>query len=292
VFSKAKTIGCLCGTSLGKTKADRANQADAWNLFCEKICNILWAKRFAFNVVSHRSSYQGRMSGSWSTDPAALHQQGVVSTYVNDTVARIASLAVYSRSAEFIDQVIYCSTDCRASIIDDLWALLLNEFLCNTSWAPCHKYSFNDEILKITPESACSVGISIASVRELWTNVLSYLSGIFSGKHYKPNLDVYTIWSAHVRTSSIPTCHHAITMWVLLLWTSNSISPFLEHAVKLPQSGSLSTAVSAKECDVSFTTSSDKRVDALLMLRSKGMITKAEFEQMRRRIINDLGLQL
>jgi hypothetical protein len=50
--------------------------------------------------------------------------------------------------------------------------------------------------------------------------------------------------------------------------------------------------VSAKECDVSFTTSSDKRVDALLMLRSKGMITKAEFEQMRRRIINDLGLQL
>ena len=46
------------------------------------------------------------------------------------------------------------------------------------------------------------------------------------------------------------------------------------------------------ECDVSFTTSSDKRVDALLMLRSKGMITKAEFEQMRRRIITDLGLQL
>jgi hypothetical protein len=30
----------------------------------------------------------------------------------------------------------------------------------------------------------------------------------------------------------------------------------------------------------------------LLMLRRKGMITKAEFEQMRRRIINDLGLQL
>jgi hypothetical protein len=37
---------------------------------------------------------------------------------------------------------------------------------------------------------------------------------------------------------------------------------------------------------------SERGVDALLMLRSKGMITKAEFEQMRRRIINDLGLQL
>ena len=125
------------------------------------------------------------------------------------------------------------------------------------------------------------------------SNIIFHLKRAWLGttpnlKHYKPNLDVDTIWSAHASTSAIPTCHHAITMWVLLLWTSNSISPFLEHAVKLPQSGSLSTAVSAKECDVSFTTSSDKRVDALLMLRSKGMITKAEFEQKRRRIINDI----
>ena len=49
-------------------------------------------------------------------------------------------------------------------------------------------------------------------------------------------------------------------------------------------------------CDLTViegvSTNSDKRVDALLMLRSKGLITKAEFEQMRRRIIHDLGLQL
>jgi hypothetical protein len=295
VLSKAKKIGCLCGSSLEKTKDSRLKQLEYWKQFCEKTCNLMWAKRFAFSIVSSRVSFRGRLTAIWSSEPVKLTQQRVISNpvgCVDNDIARIASLAVYSRSAEFLDQVIYCAKDCRASIIDDLWALLLSDFLCNSSWAPCHKYSFNDEILKITPESACSVGISIASVRELWTNVLSYLSGIFSGKHYKPNLDVYTIWSAHVRTSSIPTCHHAITMWVLLLWTSNSISPFLEHAVKLPQSGSLSTAVSAKECDGSFTTSSDKRVDALLMLRSKGMIKKAEFEQMRRRIINDLGLQL
>jgi hypothetical protein len=49
--------------------------------------------------------------------------------------------------------------------------------------------------------------------------------------------------------------------------------------------------VSAEECGVSFTNRTDKRVDALIMLRSKGMITKAEFEQMRLRIIHDLGLQ-
>ena len=32
----------------------------------------------------------------------------------------------------------------------------------------------------------------------------------------------------------------------------------------------------------------DKRVDAFLMLRSKGMITKAEFEQKRRRILKEI----
>jgi hypothetical protein len=308
VLSKAKKIGCLCGSSLEKTKDSRLKQLEYWKQFCEKTCNLMWAKRFAFSIVSSRVSFRGRLTAIWSSEPVKLTQQRVISNpvgCVDNDIARIASLAVYSRSAELLDQVIYCAKDCRASIIDDLWALLLSDFLCNSSWAPCHKYSFNDEILKITPESACSVGISIASVRELWTNVLSYLSGIFSGKHYKPNLDVDTIWSAHVSTSAIPTCHHAITMWVLLLWTSNSISPFLEHAVKLPQSGPcfaadaklpqsgpLLTSLSVEECGVSFTTNSDKRVDALLMLRSKGMITKAEFEQMRRRIIHDLGLQL
>ena len=308
VLSKAKKIGCLCGCSLGKSKVNRLKQVEYWKQFCQKTCNLMWAKRFAFSIVSSRASFRGRLSAIWSSEPVKLTQQRVIPNpvgCVDNDIARISSLAVYSRSAEFIDQIIYCSKDCRASIIDDLWALLLCDFLCNSSWAPCHKYSFNDSISKITPESACSVGIDIASVRELWTTVLSYLSGIFSSKDYTPNLDIDTIWSAHVCTSAIPTCHHAITMWVLMLWTSNSISPFLEHAVKLPQSkpcfaavvnlpqsGPLSTGVSAEECGVSFTTSSDKRVDALLMLRSKGMITKAEFEQMRRRIINDLGLQL
>ena len=308
VLSKAKKIGCLCGSSLGKTKNDRLKQFEYWKQFCDKTCNVMWAKRFAFSIVSSRASFQGRLTAIWSSEPVTLTQQCATSNpvgSVDNDIARIASLAVYSRSAEFIDQVIYCSKDCRASIIDDLWALLLSDFLCNSSWAPCHKYSLNDDISKITPESACSVGIDVASVRELWTTVLSYLSGIFSGKDYTPNLDIDTIWSAHVCTTAIPTCHHAITMWVLLLWTSNSISPFLEHAVKLPQSGPcfaadaklpqsgpLLTSLSVEECGVSFTTNSDKRVDALLMLRSKGMITKAEFEQMRRRIIHDLGLQL
>ena len=308
VLSKAKKIGCLCGCSLGKSKENRLKQVEYWKQFCEKTCNLMWAKRFAFSIVSSRASYRGRLTAIWSSEPGKLTQQRVIPNHVgcvNNDIARIASLAVYSRSAEFIDQVIYCSTDCRASIIDDLWAMLLNDFLCNTSWAPCHKYTYNDDVSKITPESACSVCIDIPSVRELWTTVLSYLNGIFSRKDYSPNLDVDTIWSAYVCTSAIPTCHHAITMWVLLLWTSNSISPFLERAAKLPQRGpcfaavvmppqssSPPTGVSAEGCGVSFTGSGDKRVDALLMLRSTGLITKAEFEQMRLRIIHDLGLQL
>jgi hypothetical protein len=292
VLSKAKTIGCLCGTSLGKTKADRAKQAEAWHLFCEKICNILWAKRFAFYVVSHRSSYHGRMTGRWSTDPAALHQQGVVSTYVNDTVARIASLAVSSSSADLLNQVIYCSKDCRAVIIDDLWAVLKRDFLCNSSWTPSYKYSFNDEISKINPESACPVDIDIASLRELWSTVLSYLSGIFSGREYGHNLDSKTVWLSHICKSEIPACHRAIAMWVLLLWTSNSTSDCLQRAVKLPksvpQSCSCSTVAACGTVSVIESSSFERRIDAMLMLRNKGMITKAEFEQTRRLIIHDL----
>ena len=175
VLSKAKKIGCLCGCSLGKSKENRLKQVEYWKQFCEKTCNLMWAKRFAFSIVSSRASYRGRLTAIWSSEPGKLTQQRVIPNHVgcvNNDIARIASLAVYSRSAEFIDQVIYCSTDCRASIIDDLWAMLLNDFLCNTSWAPCHKYTYNDDVSKITPESACSVCIDIPSVRELWTTVL------------------------------------------------------------------------------------------------------------------------
>jgi hypothetical protein len=226
------TIGLVGDMGVGKTTLA---QTFVKKQFCEKTCNLMWAKRFAFSIVSSRVSFRGRLTAIWSSEPVKLTQQRVISNpvgCVDNDIARIASLAVYSRSAEFLDQVIYCAKDCRASIIDDLWALLLNEFLCNTSWAPCHKYTYNGDVSKITPESACSVGIDIPSVRELWTTVLSYLSGIFSRKDYTLVLDVDTIWSAYVCTSAIPTCHHAITMWVLLLWTSNSISPFLKHAVK------------------------------------------------------------
>jgi hypothetical protein len=41
------------------------------------------------------------------------------SNLVNN-IARIAALAVNSRSAELLDQVSYCSKNCRESIIDDL----------------------------------------------------------------------------------------------------------------------------------------------------------------------------
>lgn len=288
LFSKAKKIGCHCGSSLGKTKADRAKQAEAWNLFCQKTCNLLWAKRFAFSIVSHRSTYRGRLIASWPTDPVSLQQQGVVSTNVNDTVARIAALAVYSSSADLLDQVIYCSKDCRALIIDDLWAILKRDFLCNSSWAPSHKYSFIDEISSINPESACPVDIDIRSLRELWSTVLSYLRGIFSDRDYARNLDAKTVWLSHICKSEIPACHRAITMWVLLLWTSNSTSDCLEREVKLPRSGACSTVAACGTVSVIESTSLERRIDAMLMLRSKGLITKAEFELTRRRIINDL----
>jgi hypothetical protein len=287
VLSKAKKIGCLCGSSLAKRKADRLKQADHWNEFCEKTCNLLWAQRFAFSIASHRSSFQGRLNASWSTDPATLQQQCLASNSVND-IARIASLAVDTRSAELLDQVIYCSKDCRASIIEDLWAILKRDFLCNSFWAPSHQYSFNDEVSRIIPVSACSVDIGTASLRELWSTIVSYLSGIFSGRDYAPSLDPQTIWVSHICKSGIPASHHAISMWIFLLWTTNTTSSFLDCAVKRPRSGSCSTAGECGAVSIPNATSLERRIDAMLMLRSKGLINKSEFERMRQRFIKSI----
>lgn len=114
-----------------KTKDSRLKQLEYWKQFCEKTCNLMWAKRFAFSIVSSRVSFRGRLTAIWSSEPVKSTQQRVISNpvgCVDNDIARIASLAVYSRSAEFLDQVIYCAKDCRASIIDDLWALLLSDF--------------------------------------------------------------------------------------------------------------------------------------------------------------------
>jgi hypothetical protein len=291
VLSKAKKIGSLCGSSLEKSKAGRLKQADHWNQFCKQTCNLLWARRFAFSIVNDRSSFQGRLTASWSSESphviTCVPVQYDISKAIND-MARIASLAVYSLSAEFLDQVIFCSKDCRSIIIDDLWAILKRDFLCNSSWSPSHKYLFNDEISCIHPDSACSVDIDITTLRELWSTLLSYLRGIVSGRHYAPNLDAKTVWFSHICKSVIPACHHAITMWVWLLWTSNSISMILERAIKLPQTASCSTPTASSLVAVSELLSLERRIDAMLMLRSKSLITKAEFEQMRRQIINGL----
>ena len=109
VLSMAKKIGCLCGCSLGKSKDSRSKQVEHWKQFCENTCNLMWAKRFAFSIVSSRASYRGRLTAIWSSEPGKLMQQRVIPNRVgcvNNDIARIASLAVYSRSAEFIDQEI------------------------------------------------------------------------------------------------------------------------------------------------------------------------------------------
>ena len=114
------------------------------------------------------------------------------------------------------------------------------------------------------------------------------MSFFFSCKDYARNLDAKTVWLSHICKSEIPACHRAITLWVLLLWTSTSISDCLEREVKLPKSDSCSTVAAGGTVSAIESTSLERRIDAMLMLRSKGLITKAEFEDTRRRIIHDL----
>jgi hypothetical protein len=56
----------------------------------------------------------------------------------------------------------------------------------------------------------------------------------------------------------------------------------------VPKSGSCSAVAACGTVSVVESSSFERRIDALLMLRNKGMITKAEFEQKRRQIINDI----
>jgi hypothetical protein len=77
-------------------------------------------------------------------------------------------------------------------------------------------------------------------------------------------------------------------MWILLLWTTNTTSSFLDCAVKRPRSGSCSTAGECGAVSIPNATSLERRIDAMLMLRSKGLINKSEFERMRQRFIKDI----
>ena len=81
-------------------------------------------------------------------------------------------------------------------------------------------------------------------------------------------------------------------MWILLLWTSNPTSSFLDCEVKLPRSGSCFTAGECGTASVPNSAAIERRVDAMLMLRSKGLITKVEFERMRQRCIRDIEEEL
>ena len=62
------------------------------------IAILMWAKRFAFSIVSSRASFRGRLNAIWSSEPVKLTQQRVISNpvgCVDNDIARIASLAVY-----------------------------------------------------------------------------------------------------------------------------------------------------------------------------------------------------
>ena len=66
VLSRARKLGCPCSMSLDKLKELRLKQKKDWLEWTSKFCNAAWAKRYAYEVASSRSTYHKRLTACWS----------------------------------------------------------------------------------------------------------------------------------------------------------------------------------------------------------------------------------
>ena len=280
VLSRARKLGCQCGVSLERLKEAREKQKTDWIEWCSKFCNLLWARNVAFQVISERPSFKSRLTVCWSSR-AHYSCPAIVSSEFNlshSTVARIASLAVHSESSEFLDQVVLCASDERRDIIPYLWSKLKDNFVCSKTWAPSFQFTFADEVQLIDP-SASSCDIETGLIAETWCRILVHISRIFSSSHSKS--DQQTVWKNVVCNPAfqIPVQERVITMWIWLLWSSNTLPFFLNKALNRPPevAGSAENAAG-----VEF------RLHVLQSLRSKRLVSKTEYFNKRQCIISSL----
>jgi hypothetical protein len=152
VLSRANKMGCPSSVSLEKTPANRMKQKECWFDWCSLTSNLFWARRFSFQLVSQRASYENRILAIWS-EPEALPLPALSCsefTISAGCVARIASLVVQGDSAKLLDQIVFCANDDRRIIIPELWLKIRNDFVCNSLWEPNFEFKFS-EVQHIRP---------------------------------------------------------------------------------------------------------------------------------------------
>jgi hypothetical protein len=287
VLSRASKMGFLSCAALEKLPENRMKQEECWLDWCSLTCNLFWARRVSFQLVSKRASYKNRILATWS-EPQALPLPTLCCsefTIPSDCVARIASLAVQGESAKLLDQIVFCANDDRREIISELWLTIKNDFVCNSLWKPDFEFTFG-EVRHICPSVHPNGLLSLGTIADTWFRILYHLKNLFkSPLILQPILpDNHTVWVHCICNPSfeIPISERAVIMWIWLLWSSNPLSFFLSTKLRSV------SPVSSLETNASDTQTVENRLSLLTSLRSKRLITNSEFKRKRQCILGSL----
>ena len=276
VLSRANKLGCSCSAALEKTKEGRKRQLESWIAWSSKFCNLFWAKRVAFDVVSTRSSFKNHLTAVWHSSASSalvptLYTSCSEIKLPDNILARVASLVLYSDGADWLSQVECCASDARRCVIPTLWSKVKAEFVCNTLWMPSYKFSFSDEVASIDPSACCQTDVLWNVLAENWNRILLRMSTLLS----LPVKDAHFFWNDHVcNPALIPISERVIVMWIWLLWSSHELPTFLNQKI----------------CSQALVDQRgvEERLMFLQNLRSKRIITRDEFSRKRSCILNCL----
>ena len=283
VLSRAKKMGFLSSVSLEKSPANRMKQRECWYDWCSLTCNLFWARRVSFQLVSQRQSYEKRIFATWS-EPEAVPLPTLSCsefTIPADSVARIASLAVQGDSAELLDQIGCCANDDRRIIIPELWLKIKKDFVCNSLWETSFEFTFS-EVQHIRPAVHPNDHLSPGTIADTWLRILFHLKNLFvspSLEQANPR-DNHAVW-VHICSPSfeIPKSERAVIMWIWLLWSSIPLPYFLSKKL-------IGSALEVPGASDAHTL--EYRLSLLTSLRSKRLITNSEFKRKRECIIAGL----
>lgn len=286
VLSRASKMDCACRASLAKGSEGRRKQKEEWLRWCAKFCNLVWAKYYSFQVASQRQSYKNKLDACWSAPPIPPLSNTVASeTILNQNiVARIASLPVHVDSAGLIDQLLCCESDERRDVIPIIWSKIKEDFICNDSWQPSYRFTFNDGVQSIDPSVMPDSDISLSLIAGSWSRIMLQQGKIFSSpvKKFQGLINVeHGIWMHCVCDVAfeIPVSERAVTMWSWLLWDSHTLPLSLKNSMLHPPT----TAPLIDDVR-----NVEGRLTVLQSLLGKRLITKAEFLAKRRCILSTL----
>ena len=290
VLSRANKMGCDCSVSLEKLQANRMKQRETWCEWCNLACNMLWARRCSFQLISQRASYRNKILATWS-EPVASPLPAVACsefTIPADCVARIASLVFHGDSSKLLEQVVFSASDERRIIISDLWLKIKNEFVCNALWQPSFEFSFS-EVRHIRPTVHCDDHLSLGSIANTWSRVVYHLKKLFSSpsllEPFPPDNHVVWLHCSCCPSFEIPLSERAVIMWVWLLWSSKPLPFFLNanlRSAPVPSFDVPNSSFSARGGSV------EDRLGLLTTLRAKRLITNSEFKKKRLCILSSL----